>query len=113
MVIPDINLFLAMYVRKEALFSSQIEGSQATIDDIFDPTINQNSNRDVIDVLDNVNAIFFVLEQLKAPDGLPLCMRLLRRTHEKLLEHCRGKDKNPGQFRSSRECHINRVNGFI
>lgn len=101
--IPDLSLFLAMYVRREALFSSQIEGTQATLDDILDPTIDRNANRDVTEVIDNVEAIFFAVEQMKDsnPKGLPLCMRLLRETHQVLLTHSRGQDKNPGEFRSS------------
>lgn len=63
--IPDLSLFLAMYVRREALFSSQIEGTQATLDDILDPTIDRNANRDVTEVIDNVEAIFFAVEQMK------------------------------------------------
>ena len=54
-----------MYVRREALFSSQIEGTQATLDDILDPTIDRNANRDVTEVIDNVEAIFFAVEQMK------------------------------------------------
>lgn len=101
--IPDLSLFLAMYVRKEALFSSQIEGTQATLDDILDPTIDRNANRDVTEVIDNAEAIFFAVEQMKDSNskGLPLCMRLLRETHQVLLTHSRGRDKNPGEFRSS------------
>ena len=101
--IPDLSLFLAMYVRREALFSSQIERTQATLDDILDPTIDRNANRDVTEVIDNVEAIFFAVEQMKDsnPKGLPLCMRLLRETHQVLLTHSRGQDKNPGEFRSS------------
>lgn len=101
--IPDPSLFLAMYVRKEALFSSQIEGTQATLDDILDPTIDKNANRDVTEVIDNVQAVFFAVKHIQdpSPSALPLCMRLLRETHKVLLTHCRGRDKNPGEFRSS------------
>ena len=101
--IPDLSLFLAMYVRKEALFSSQIEGTQATLDDILDPTIDKNANRDVTEVIDNVQTVFFAVKNIQdpSPSALPLCMRLLRETHKVLLAHCRGRDKNPGEFRSS------------
>lgn len=101
--IPDLSLFLAMYVRKEALFSSQIEGTQATLDDILDPTIDRNANRDVTEVIDNVQAVNFAVSQIQdsSPKALPLCMRLLRETHKVLLTHSRGRDKNPGEFRSS------------
>ena len=99
----DLSLFLAMYVRKEALFSSQIEGTQAILDDILDPTIDKNANRDVTEVIDNVQAVFFAVKHIQDPStsALPLCMRLLRETHKMLLTRCRGRDKNPGEFRSS------------
>ena len=99
--IPDVNMFLAMYVRKEALFSSQIEGTQATLDDILDPMIEENANRDVTDVIDNVKAVTFAVSQILDPNGLPLSLRLLRETHNVLLNHSRGHDKNPGTFRNS------------
>lgn len=54
--IPNVEIFLSMYVRKEALFSSQIEGTQATLDDILDPSIDENGNRDVAEASDNVRA---------------------------------------------------------
>ena len=49
--ILDVNLFVSMYVRKEALMSSQIEGTQATLEDVLDPTLDENANRDVSDVV--------------------------------------------------------------
>ena len=99
--IPCMEMFLAMYVRKEALFSSQIEGTQATLDDILDPLIDDNSNRDVLETMDNVNAVFFGVKQLKDEHGLPLCLRLLKEAHKRLLRHSRGHDKSPGEFRHS------------
>lgn len=97
--IPNMGMFLAMHVRKEALFSSQIEGTQATLDDILDPMLDGSSNRDVLEAVDNVKAVVFALDQLKNKQGLPLCLRLLRETHKVLLVHARGKDKSPGEFR--------------
>lgn len=97
-LIPDAELFISMYVRKEALLSSQIEGTQCTLDDILDPGIGANANLDVADVVNYVNASVFALNRLKE---LPLCNRLLREVHEKLLEGIRGSDKNPGEFRKS------------
>lgn len=99
--IPNMAMFVAMYVRKEALFSAQIEGTQATLDDILDPMVDANANRDVVEALDNVKAMLFAVEQLTSPEGLPLSMRLLRKTHEVLLTHSRGQNKNPGEFRRS------------
>ena len=99
--IPNMEMFLAMYVRKEALFSSQIEGTQATLDDILDPTLDHACNRDILDAVDNVKAVLFAVKQLQDVPGLPLSLRLLRETHKVLLKHSRGQDKSPGDFRHS------------
>ena len=99
--IPNMEMFLAMYVRKEALFSSQIEGTQATLDDILDPTLDHACNRDILDAVDNVKAVLFAVKQLQDVHGLPLSLRLLRETHKVLLKHSRGQDKSPGDFRHS------------
>lgn len=69
--IPKISLFIAMYVRKEALMSSQIEGTQATLEDILDPQIESNSNRDIFDVISYVKATDYALTRLET---LPLCI---------------------------------------
>ena len=96
--IPDIDLFVSMYVRKEALMSSQIEGTQATLDDILDPEVEKNQNADVADVLNYIRAANFAMNRMKE---LPLCNRLLKETHEILLSGIRGGEKNPGEFRRS------------
>ena len=96
--IPNINLFVSMYVRKEALLSSQIEGTQATLDDIFDPLIDNNINADVSDVINYIKATEFAVNRLKE---LPLCNRLVKEIHAVLLENVRGQEKNPGEFRRS------------
>ncbi len=96
--IPSIRLFISMYVRKEALMSSQIEGTQTTLEDVLDPTINQNANRDVSDVINYIKATEYALERLKS---LPLCNRLIRETHSVLMEGVRGQEKSPGLFRTS------------
>ena len=87
-----------MYVRKEALLSSQIEGTQCTLEDILNPLIEENTNRDVSDVVNYIRATEFALERLKT---LPLCNRLIKETHAVLLESVRGQEKNPGEFRYS------------
>lgn len=99
--IPNVNIFLSMYVRKEALFSSQIEGTQATLDDMLDPCIDENSNRDVAEASDNVRAALYAIEQITSESGLPLSLRLLKETHSVLLTHARGADKSPGTFRTT------------
>ena len=97
-VIPSVSLFTAMYVRKEALLSSQIEGTQATLEDILDPTIDVNANRDVADVVNYIKATETAINRLKT---LPLCCRLLREVHATLLKDTRGAEKEPGEFRHS------------
>lgn len=96
--IPNMSLFVSMYVRKEALLSSQIEGTQCTLEDILNPLIENNTNRDVSDVVNYIRATEFALERLKT---LPLCNRLIKETHAVLLESVRGQEKNPGEFRYS------------
>lgn len=96
--IPNVNLFMSMYVRKEALMSSQIEGTQATLEDILDPLIDENANVDIIDVVNYIKAIEFAINRLKE---LPLCNRLIKETHKVLMEGTRGQEKNPGEFRYS------------
>ena len=96
--IPNVNLFITMYVRKEALMSSQIEGTQATLEDILDPLIDENSNQDVAEVINYIKAIEFAIQRLHE---LPLCNRLIREAHGVLMENIRGQEKNPGEFRRS------------
>ncbi len=96
--IPNMGLFVSMYVRKEALLSSQIEGTQCTLEDILNPLLEDNTNRDVSDVVNYIRATEFALERLKT---LPLCNRLIKETHAVLLESVRGQEKNPGEFRYS------------
>ncbi len=96
--IPNVNLFVSMYVRKEALMSSQIEGTQATLEDVLDPMIESNTNRNVADVVNYIKATEFAVKRL---NDLPLCNRLLKETHAVLMEGVRGQEKNPGEFRHS------------
>ena len=96
--VPDVNLFIAMYVRKEALMSSQIEGTQATLEDILDPLINQNVNQNVADVINYIEAIEYAVLRLRE---IPLCNRLIRETHAVLLKGARGQERAPGEFRRS------------
>ncbi|MEF9945273.1 MAG: Fic family protein [Lachnospiraceae bacterium] len=96
--LPSVPLFVSMYVRKEALLSSQIEGTQATLDDILDPHLEQNTNQNVSDVINYIKATDFAAQRLQI---LPLCCRLLLETHEVLLCDVRGSEKNPGEFRRS------------
>ena len=96
--IPNVDLFISMYVRKEALMSSQIEGTQATLEDVLDPMVDANMNRNVSDVVNYIKATEFAVRRLKE---LPLCNRLIKETHEVLMSGVRGQEKNPGEFRYS------------
>ena len=97
-LIPGSELFISMYVRKEALISSQIEGTQCTLDDVLDPKLDTNANLDVADVVNYVKACSYAIERL---EKLPLCKRLFREIHGQLLSGVRGQEKNPGEFRRS------------
>ena len=97
-LIPGSELFISMYVRKEALISSQIEGIQCTLDDVLDPKLDTNANLDVADVVNYVKACSYAIEKL---EKLPLCKRLFREIHGQLLSGVRGQEKNPGEFRRS------------
>ncbi|HOF03028.1 MAG TPA: Fic family protein [Atribacterota bacterium] len=103
--IPNINLFVSMYVRKEALMSSQIEGTQATLEDILDPILDENTNRDVADVINYIKAMEFALKRLQE---LPISNRLIKEIHAVLMAGVRGKEKRPGEFRNSQ----NWIGGF-
>lgn len=96
--IPNVNLFISMYVRKEALMSSQIEGIQATLEELLDPFIDENANQNISDVVNYIKATEFAISKLKE---LPLCNRLIRKTHAVLMEGVRGQEKSPGEFRKS------------
>lgn len=96
--IPNVDLFVSMYIRKEALMSSQIEGTQATLEDVLDPMIDANTNRNVADVVNYIKATEFAVKRL---NELPLCNRLIKETHKVLMSGVRGQEKNPGEFRYS------------
>lgn len=94
--IPNVELFVSMYVRKEALMSSQIEGTQATLEDVLDPLLDANVNRNIADVVNYIKATEFAIHRLQE---LPLCNRLIKETHAVLMEGVRGQEKSPGEFR--------------
>lgn len=96
--IPNMDLFVSMYVRKEALLSSQIEGTQCTLDDILNPFAEENTNLNVSDVVNCIRAEEYAINRLQT---LPLCNRLIKETHAVLMEGVRGQEKNPGEFRYS------------
>lgn len=104
MLLPDKALFLYMYVRKEAVLSSQIEGTQSTLDDLLqfeNAALAGKPLDDVTEVSNYVDAMMYGLQVIRDPTGLPLCLRLLRDMHARLLQRGRGEAKNPGEFRRS------------
>lgn len=98
-VLPNPNLFVAMYVRQEAVLSSQIEGTQSTLEDVLRFELDAKGHdapSDVADVVNYVQAMNHGLERLKT---LPLSLRLIREIHAILLTGVRGGDRTPGEFR--------------
>jgi Fic family protein len=101
-VLPDTHLLLYSYVRKEAVLSSQIEGTQSTLDDLLLFELKETPGvpiDDVVEVSNYVRALEHGLKRLRG--GFPLSNRLLRETHEILLSRGRGAGKSPGEFRRS------------
>jgi Fic family protein len=99
-VLPNPDFFVAMYVRHEAVLSSQIEGTQSTLEDVLEFEIDAKGEKhpkDVEEVVNYVHAMNHGLERLKE---LPLCLRLIRQIHEKLLKGVRGHNREPGKFRT-------------
>ena len=103
MTVPSLTWFLYGFVRKEAVISSQIEGTQATLEDVLQFEATRASDRpdDVEEICNSVAALEFAREQIRRPDGLPLCSRLLTQVHQRLMTGVRGADKQPGSIRTS------------
>lgn len=101
-ILPDTSLFIYFYIRKEALLSSQIEGTQSSLSDLL---LFENKEvpgvplNDVIEVSNYVAAMNHGLKRLQG--GFPLSLRLIKEIHEILLSKGRGSDKTPGEFRRS------------
>ena len=102
-MVPSTDWFLYGFVRKEAVITSQIEGTQATLPDIvtFEATARAVRPDDVQEVCNYVDALEYARVQLADPNGLPLSIRLLRDTHRILMSGARGADKLPGEVRRS------------
>ena len=96
--LPDADLLLAMYVRQEALLSSQIEGTECTMDDILAFELLPQAGP-TLDVGEVVNYVAALQHGVALLSELPLCNRLLREMHAVLLRSGRGADKSPGEFR--------------
>lgn len=101
-ILPSTNLFVFMYVRKEALLSSQIEGTQSSLSDLLLFENEEASSvplDDVQEVSSYVAAMRHGLQRLE--DGFPLSLRLIKEMHRELMVHGRGGNKQPGEFRKS------------
>ena len=107
-MVPSLDWFIYAFVRKEAVLSSQIEGTQATLMDLLNYEAQEDErgeapppNADVEEVCKYLDALTFARQQLAAPSGPPLSMRLLNETHQILLQGVRGEKKQPGEVRRS------------
>lgn len=102
-MVPNAEWFLYGFVRKEAVITSQIEGTQATLQDVLTYEATQKAQRpeDVQEVCNYVDALAFARREIRNPKGLPLTMRLLREAHKRLMRGGRGADKRPGEIRMS------------
>jgi Fic family protein len=99
--LPNPEFFVYAYVIREATLSSQIEGTQATVDDVFEAQAEASTTKkspDVDEIFNYVDAMNFGLGRLKKNE-LPLCLRLIREIHQRLLQGVRGENREPGQFR--------------
>jgi len=100
-ILPNPNLFVGMYVRQEAVLSSQIEGTQSTLEDVLAYELGGAGRllpQDVEEVVNYVRAMNYGLQRLSA---LPLSLRLIREIHGELVQGVRGSNKQPGEFRTT------------
>jgi len=99
-ILPNAGLFIAMYVKKEALLSSQIEGTQASLEDLFEfESGKQPENiNDVAEVVNYVRTLNYGMERLRE---FPMSLRLIKEIHAVLMEGVRGGEKTPGEFKKT------------
>ena len=102
-LVPSVDWLLYSAIRKEALLTSQIEGTQATLTDLFDEEagFKVSNTEDVEEVTNYLRAFRWVQAQLRDPKGLPISVRLLCDAHRRLLDGARGAGKQPGELRRS------------
>lgn len=100
-LLPRQELFLYMYVRKEAVLSSQIEGTQSTLSDLLRFETEAQAGQPVDDIREVSNYVDAMMHGLERLGTLPLSLRLIREMHRRLLQSGRGGMKDPGRFRSS------------
>ena len=101
MLLPQQELFLYFYVRKEAVLSSQIEGTQSTLSDLLRFETEAQAGQPIDDIREVSNYVDAMMYGLGRLDELPLSLRLIREMHERLLDSGRGGSKDPGAFRRS------------
>jgi Fic family protein len=103
-MVPSLDWFIYAFVRKEAVLSSQIEGTQATLVDLFEYEAERSTRvagEDVREVCNYLDAIKYARGQINSPHGLPLSIRLLNEAHRRLMRGVRGANKQPGEIRRS------------
>jgi len=102
-LVPSVGWLMYSAIRKEALLTSQIEGTQATLTDLFDEEagLAVSNTEDVEEVTNYLRAFRLVQDNMREPDGLPLGVRLLCEAHRMLLDGGRGAGKQPGELRRS------------
>jgi Fic family protein len=105
-MVPSLDWFIYAFVRKEAVLSSQIEGTQATLVDLLTFEAQGAAqggppSADVEEVCNHLDALAYARAELADPRGLPLSMRLLSETHRRLMRGVRGAEKQPGEVRRS------------
>ena len=104
-MVPSVHWFVYAFVRKEAVISSQIEGTQATLLDLlnFEATdrVDSTSPEQVEEVCNYLDALAYARDELRKESGLPVSMRLLNGAHERLMHGARGGNKQPGEIRRS------------
>ena len=102
-LVPSVDWLLYSAIRKEALLTSQIEGTQATLTDLFDEEagLKVSNTDDVEEVTNYLRAFRWVQSQLRDAQGLPISVRLLCQAHGLLLDGVRGAGKQPGELRRS------------
>jgi Fic family protein len=105
--VPSLHWFIYAFVRKEAVVSSQIEGTQATLVDLLtfealgSQTKTEEQTSDIKEVCNYLEALEYARNEMARPKGLPLSIRLLHETHRRLLKGVRGAHKQPGKLRAS------------
>src|SRR5437762_12208890 len=102
-MVPSVDWFIYAFVRKEAVLSSQIEGTQATLVDLLTFEAQEPAaalpNAGVEEVCNYLDALTLARKELASPKGLPISMRLLNKVHRRLMRGVRGAERAPGEIR--------------